>query len=152
MPEPMPRGLTFFVAITRAIVLASLVKRSFGGYVETVETLCDQRFTFLALAMSHSPIRCHHREKQVSCQNPLSVGRQLLDLDRANAQERISPQHVQPDVPRGVAAFVIADVRRGGAVDLGGDAVAAGDDLEGEPLICWRPHVGPGEEVPLLHG
>jgi hypothetical protein len=32
----MPLGLTFWLAITRAIVGASLLKVSFGGNVETV--------------------------------------------------------------------------------------------------------------------
>src|SRR5688500_13944151 len=39
MAEPRPFGLTFFVAITRAMVSASLVYKSSGGKVETVETL-----------------------------------------------------------------------------------------------------------------
>ena len=38
-PEPGPLGLTDRRAIVRAIVAASLVKRSFGGRVETVSTL-----------------------------------------------------------------------------------------------------------------
>src|SRR5207245_2639630 len=38
MPEPMPWGLTFLLAIMRAMVLASLVKVPSGGKVETVFT------------------------------------------------------------------------------------------------------------------
>jgi hypothetical protein len=43
MPEPMPFGLTRFVAITRAIVSASFAKRPAGGKVETVFTSRTQR-------------------------------------------------------------------------------------------------------------
>jgi hypothetical protein len=39
MPEPMPRGLTLFLAIVLAIVCASFLNKSFGGEVETVFTL-----------------------------------------------------------------------------------------------------------------
>ena len=45
MPDPMPLGLTFLLAIASATVWASLVKRSLGGKVETVFTRCDQRLT-----------------------------------------------------------------------------------------------------------
>jgi hypothetical protein len=41
MPEPMPRGLTFLLAITLATVSASLVKVPSGGKVETVLTLLE---------------------------------------------------------------------------------------------------------------
>ena len=42
-PEPGPLGLTRLLAMVRAIVRASLVKRPGGGRVETVLTLDDQR-------------------------------------------------------------------------------------------------------------
>ncbi len=48
--EPSPFGLTFLVAITRAIVSASLVYKPSGGYVETV-------FTF-PLHLRSLPLRC----------------------------------------------------------------------------------------------
>ena len=38
MPEPGPLGLTFLLAIARAMVSASLVNRPLGGRVETVFT------------------------------------------------------------------------------------------------------------------
>jgi hypothetical protein len=44
MPDPGPLGLTFLVAMTRAMVRASLVNNPSGGEVETVFTSCDQRF------------------------------------------------------------------------------------------------------------
>ena len=44
MPEPMPPGLTFLVAITLAIVSASFVNRPGGGCVELVLILCDHFF------------------------------------------------------------------------------------------------------------
>ncbi len=40
MPEPIPLGLTLREPMTLAMVPASLVKRSFGGNVETVFTFC----------------------------------------------------------------------------------------------------------------
>ena len=43
MPEPIPFGLTFFVAITRAIVAASRSNRPGGGKVDTVFTFRIQR-------------------------------------------------------------------------------------------------------------
>jgi hypothetical protein len=39
IPEVIPFGLTFLVAMTLAIVLASRVKSPFGGNVETVFTV-----------------------------------------------------------------------------------------------------------------
>ena len=45
IPDPIPLGLILLLAIARAIVSASLVNKSFGGKVETVFTLCDQRLT-----------------------------------------------------------------------------------------------------------
>src|SRR5438105_4645273 len=51
MPEPMPFGLTFLLAMPLAMVLASLVNRLAGGKVETVFTLCDH---FFGLAMTVS--------------------------------------------------------------------------------------------------
>jgi hypothetical protein len=38
MPEPIPLGLTFLLAMIRATVSASFVKVPFGGNVETVVT------------------------------------------------------------------------------------------------------------------
>src|SRR5262249_47102079 len=49
MPEAMPLGLTFLVAMVLAIVCASLVNRSRGGLVETVFTFRTHPFL---LAMS----------------------------------------------------------------------------------------------------
>jgi len=48
--EPSPFGLTFLVAITRAIVSASFLYKPSGGYVETVLTLPLQRRS--------APLRC----------------------------------------------------------------------------------------------
>src|SRR5437899_2614967 len=44
MPEPMPLGLIFLLAMILATVGASLVKVPAGGKVETVFTLCDHFF------------------------------------------------------------------------------------------------------------
>src|SRR5579884_2879098 len=49
MPEPIPLGLTFLLAITLLIVSASLVKIPWGGNVEMVLTLRTQ-FFFSAMA------------------------------------------------------------------------------------------------------
>src|SRR5581483_203655 len=43
MPEPGPLGETFFEARVRAMTGALLVKRSFGGCVESVVTVFTQR-------------------------------------------------------------------------------------------------------------
>jgi hypothetical protein len=43
MPEPGPFGETFFDASERAMTLALLVKRSLGGWVESVVTVFTQR-------------------------------------------------------------------------------------------------------------
>jgi hypothetical protein len=43
IPDPIPLGLTFLLAITRAMVLASFVNREVGGKVETVFTFWTQR-------------------------------------------------------------------------------------------------------------
>jgi hypothetical protein len=47
MPEPIPLGLTFFEAICRAIVSASLVNMPFLGNVDSVVTLLTHRFLLL---------------------------------------------------------------------------------------------------------
>jgi hypothetical protein len=47
MPEPNPLGLTFFEAICRAIVSASLVNMPFLGNVDSVVTLLTHRFLLL---------------------------------------------------------------------------------------------------------
>jgi hypothetical protein len=44
MPEPTPLGLTFFEAICRAIVSASLVNMPFLGNVDSVVTFLTHRF------------------------------------------------------------------------------------------------------------
>ena len=44
MPEPVPLGLTFFDAMCRAIVSASLVNIPFLGKVDSVSTLRIHRF------------------------------------------------------------------------------------------------------------
>jgi hypothetical protein len=44
MPEPGPLGETFFEASERAMTGALLVKRSLGGWVESVVTVRTQRF------------------------------------------------------------------------------------------------------------
>jgi hypothetical protein len=44
IPEPIPLGLTFLLAIMRAIESASFVKVPFGGKVDTVLTLLIQYF------------------------------------------------------------------------------------------------------------
>src|SRR5438105_768211 len=44
MPEPIPLGLTFLLAMTRAMVRASFVKVPGGGNVETVFTSRTHRF------------------------------------------------------------------------------------------------------------
>src|SRR5437773_1269399 len=43
IPEPIPRGLTFLLAMVLAMLLASLVNAPAGGNVETVFTAPDQR-------------------------------------------------------------------------------------------------------------
>src|SRR6516162_11402858 len=43
VPEAIPFGLTFLLAMARAIVAGSLVKMREGGYVETVFTSLTQR-------------------------------------------------------------------------------------------------------------
>src|SRR5271165_5479425 len=52
MPEPIPLGLTFRLAIVRAMDLASLVKIPLGGNVETVLTFRTHRFFFDEEAIS----------------------------------------------------------------------------------------------------
>jgi hypothetical protein len=47
IPEPTPLGLTFFEAICRAIVSASLVKIPFLGNVDSVVTFLIHRFLLL---------------------------------------------------------------------------------------------------------
>jgi hypothetical protein len=47
MPEPIPLGLTFFEAICRAIVSASLVNMPFLGNVDSVVTFLTHRFLLL---------------------------------------------------------------------------------------------------------
>jgi hypothetical protein len=44
MPDEGPFGETFFDASDRAMTGALLVKRSFGGWVESVVTVFTQRF------------------------------------------------------------------------------------------------------------
>jgi hypothetical protein len=44
MPDPMLLGLTFFEAVCRAMVSASLVNMPFFGNVDSVLTLRTQRF------------------------------------------------------------------------------------------------------------
>ena len=44
IPEPGPFGETFFEARERAIAGADFVKRSLGGWVESVVTVFTQRF------------------------------------------------------------------------------------------------------------
>jgi hypothetical protein len=51
IPDTMPFGLTFLLAIMRAIVLASFVKVSFGGKVETVWTSLTQYLRDLLAVM-----------------------------------------------------------------------------------------------------
>jgi hypothetical protein len=46
--EPRPLGLTFSVAMTRAMVAESFVYRSFGGNVDTVVT-CALHFSVLVV-------------------------------------------------------------------------------------------------------
>ena len=46
MPEDGPLGDTFFEASDWAMVEARLVKRPFGGWVESVVTVLTQRFLF----------------------------------------------------------------------------------------------------------
>jgi hypothetical protein len=59
IPDPIPFGLTFLLAIALATVLASLVNKPGGGKVETVFTWCDQRLdfssVFFLLAIDYSP-------------------------------------------------------------------------------------------------
>ena len=54
MPDPIPLGLTRRVAMVRAIVSASLVKRLFGAWVEAVFTSRNQRLVLLCLVMGTS--------------------------------------------------------------------------------------------------
>jgi len=55
MPEPIPLGLTFLLAIVLAIVSASLVNKSLGGLVETVLTSRDHFFlAAISLTIVHS--------------------------------------------------------------------------------------------------
>jgi hypothetical protein len=56
MPEPMPLGLTFLLAIVRATVSASFVKSNDGGNVETVFTSWDQRLVCVCFGviLSHA--------------------------------------------------------------------------------------------------
>ena len=49
MPEPTPLGLTFFEAMCRAIVSASLVNMPFSGKVDSVVTPLTHRFLPLLL-------------------------------------------------------------------------------------------------------
>lgn len=44
MPDAGPLGDTFFEASERAMAIALLVKRSLGGWVESVVTVFTQRF------------------------------------------------------------------------------------------------------------
>ena len=44
MPDPIPLGLTFFEAMCRAIVSASLVNMPFSGKVDSVVTFLTHRF------------------------------------------------------------------------------------------------------------
>ena len=55
MPEPMPLGLTFLLAMVRAMVLASLVNSDCGGKVEMVFTSCTQRPPWALLVFLFSP-------------------------------------------------------------------------------------------------
>jgi hypothetical protein len=49
IPEPIPLGLTFFEAMCRAIVSASLVNMPFFGKVDSVVTFLTHRFLLLLL-------------------------------------------------------------------------------------------------------
>jgi len=46
MAELMPFGLTSLLLMARAMVSASFVKMSFGGYVDAVLTFCIHFFVF----------------------------------------------------------------------------------------------------------
>src|SRR2546430_15448445 len=52
MPEPMPLGLTFLLAMARAMVCASFVNKPLGGNVETVFTSRTHRFFSTMVASS----------------------------------------------------------------------------------------------------
>src|SRR5262249_7405138 len=67
-PEPGPLGLTDRRAIVRAIVAASLVKRSFGGRVETVFTLALHFRVRWAIVLASRRWRCHRMVLHRPCQ------------------------------------------------------------------------------------
>src|SRR5882672_4808460 len=59
MPEPIPLGLTFLLPKERAMEAASLVNTWRGGKVETLVTVCTQRFlpgSFLPLDFMKRPV------------------------------------------------------------------------------------------------
>ena len=57
IPEPTPLGLTFFEAICRAIVSASLVNMPFLGNVDSVVTFLTHRFLLLPAFLDDGGIK-----------------------------------------------------------------------------------------------
>src|SRR5262249_7351435 len=83
-PDPGPLGLTDRRAIVRAIVAASLVKRSFGGRVETVFTLALHFRVRWTIVLASRRWRCHRMVLHRPCQCRLR-GRSEYRYSRAGS-------------------------------------------------------------------
>src|SRR5437016_4875476 len=109
MPEPMPFGLTFLVAMIRATVLASFMNVPSGGKVETVCTLWDHFLLCLCMAeppwyggANDVPRHCYQRATHTSsAMRPTAITSRTGKIYRSAASAVLvrpsSPYHHAPN-------------------------------------------------------
>src|SRR4051812_14198146 len=71
-------------------------------------------------------------------------GRQLLNLDGAELDDRLRRPDLEGQAATAVTAVRVLRLRDGDAVDLRGHAVAPGDDVEPKPAPAQRLRTGLG--------